>query len=129
MPVQYVIYPKYRLVVTTGENQVTFEEVRSHQDKLLNDPDFRSEFNQLMDGIAIRDFELSSDQIRMIVNRRVFSPTSRRALLVGSTFLYGMGRMLQTYLELSKAASPTNVFYDRASALKWLGIPEDSGLF
>lgn len=129
MPAHYVIYPQYRLVVSTGEGPVTFEEVRAHQDKLLDDPDFNPEFNQLMDGTAATDYALSVDQIKTIVGRKVFSPTSRRAIVVTSTFMYGMGRMLQAYLELSKAASPTSVFPDRESALKWLGVPDGSGLF
>ena len=129
MPVQYVIYPRYGLVVSTGEGRVTFAESRAHQDKLLSDPEFHPEFNQLLDGTAVTDYALSVDEIRIIVGRNLFSPTSRRALVVTSTFLYGIGRMLQTYLELSKAASPTSIFPDRASALKWLEVPEDSGLF
>jgi len=125
MPVQYVVHPQYRLVVTTGEGRVVFAEVRAHQDALLNDPDFDPEFNQLMDGTDVTDFALSADEIRMVVSRRIFSRTSRRALVVTSTLLYGIGRMLQTYLELSKAASPTSIFPDRVSALKWLGVSED----
>ena len=124
MPVQYFIYPQYRLVVTTGRGRVVFAEVRAHQDALLDDPDFHPEFNQLMEGTDVTDFALSADEIRVLTTRKVFSPMSRRALIVGNTFLYGMGRMLQTYHELSETA-PLTIFRDRASALQWLSVPQD----
>jgi len=129
MPVQYVIHTGYRLVVTTGEGRVTFDEVRAHQDRLLNDPDFNPEFCQLMDGTSVADFALSANEIRRVVGRKLFSPMSRRALVVTNKFMYGMARMLSTYYEMSNVSSPMSIFHDRTSALKWLGIPEDSSLF
>ena len=128
MPFQYVIYPQYRLVVSTGEGRFTFEEACAHQDKLLSDPDFHPEFNQLIDGTTVTEYALSVGEIRMLVSRDIFAITSRRSFVVASPFMYGIARMLKTYHEISKGEPPTNIFRDRAEALKWLGIPEDSGL-
>ena len=128
MPVRYVILKDRRLVITTAEGRVTVDEVKAHQDQLLNDPDFNPEFDQLIDGTAITAVDMSVNDIRMAVDRKLFSSTSRRALVATRPFIYGMARMMATYLEMSKAASPASVFRDFPSALKWLGIAEDSGL-
>lgn len=128
MPVRYVIDKERRLVISTGWDRITFDEVRAHQDRLLKDPDFTPEFNQLLDGIEVTNYALSVNEIRMIVQRKLFSPTSRRALVVNSTYLYGMARMLQTFYELSKMASPMSIFHDRDSALKWLGVQGQAAL-
>jgi hypothetical protein len=124
MPVRFVIHKEQRLVITTGEGRLTFDEVKAHQDRLLNDPDFDPDFNQLLDATAVTTMVASEAQVRTVAERKLFSPTSRRAFVVASTFTYGMGRMLQTYNEMSDAASPISIFGDRASALKWLGIAE-----
>jgi len=121
MPVQYTIYKEQRLVVSTGDGRLTFDDVRAHQDRLLSDPDFNPEFDQLMDFTRFTDVDLSVSEIRMAANRKLFSPTSRRALVVAGTFMYGMARMFQAYYEMSKTASPSGVFRDLPSALKWLG--------
>lgn len=122
MPVRYVIDKERRLVISTGWDRVTFAEVLAHQEQLLKNQDFNPEFNQLIDGTGVTDYALSGNEIRMIANRKLFSPTSRRALVVTSTLMHGMGRMFQAYYEMSKAASPMSLFRDRDSALKWLGV-------
>ena len=125
MPVRSVIYRDQRLVVTTEEGRVTFAEMQANQDRLLADPDFNPEFNQLSDATLATDTDLSSNDLRMLYRRKVFEPTSRRAVVAPNAFTYGMARMLQTYVELSKSPLIVEVFRDRASALRWLVIPED----
>jgi hypothetical protein len=125
MPVRSVIYKEQRLVVTIEEGRVTFDDMMANQDRLLNDPDFDPEFNQLSDATLATDTDLSANNVRLLYNRRVFSVNSRRAVIAPSTFVFGMARMLQTYLELSRTAHSVQVFRDRASALKWLGLSED----
>lgn len=122
MPARYTIDKERRLVISTGWDRITFDEAKAHQDQLLNDPDFNPEFNQLLDGTRATDYALSGDQIRFIMNRKLFSPTSRRAFVVTSKYAYGMARMLATYYEMSTEASPMSIFHDQDSALKWLGL-------
>jgi len=124
MPYRYVIDKERRLVVSTGWDCVTFAEAKSHQDQLLRDPDFSPEFNQIVDARTVTALDLSIDEIRTIVNRRIFSPTSKRAFVADRPFVYGMGRMMTTYLEMSKAVSESLMFHDLPSALKWLGLHE-----
>ena len=101
---------------------MTCAEMKAHQDQLLSDPDFKPEFDQLIDATAVTAVEVSVDEIKTLVSRKVLSPESRRAFLAPSPFVYGMGRMMGTYLEMSKAASQVGVFRDLPSALKWLGL-------
>ena len=125
MPVRSVIHKKLRLVVTVEEGRVTFADMRANLDRLLDDPDFDPEFNQLSDATLATDSDLSTDNTRMLFKRKVFSDTARRAVVAPSAFAYGMARMLGTYVELSKNGPIVAVFRDRASALKWLGVSED----
>ncbi len=125
MSVRSVIYKEKRLVVTIEEGLVTFKDMVANHDRLLNDPDFDPEFNQLSDASLATDTDLSSKNIRSLYQRRVFSPASRRAVVAPNAFTYGMARMLQSYVELSRASVSVQIFRDRASALKWLGVSED----
>ena len=125
MPVRSVIYKEQRLVVTIEEGRVTFDDMLANQNRLVNDPDFDPEFNQLSDATLATDTDLSEHNVKMLYNRRVFSSTARRAVVAPTEFTFGMARMLQTYIELSAAPLMVEVFRDRISALKWLGVSED----
>ena len=125
MPVRSVIFKELRLVVTYEEGLVTFAEMRANLDRLASDPDFDPDFNQLSDASLATDSDLSSANVRLLYQRRVFSPTSRRAVVASDKFTYGMARMIQAYVEISKAAVQVQIFRDRASALEWLGVSED----
>lgn len=125
MPVRSAIYKEKRLVLTIEEGRVTFGDMVANQDRLLNDPDFDPEFNQLSDATLATDTDLSASNASTLYERRVFSTTARRAVVAPNAFTYGIARMLQTYVELSKNGPLVAVFRDRASALKWLGVSED----
>jgi hypothetical protein len=121
MPRRYSIDKERRLVISTGSDQLTFAEIKSHQDQLLNDPDFNAEFDQLIDLTAVTSLDISIDEAKIIARRRLFSSTSRRAFVATSPTVFGMGRLMEAYHEMSNAASRVRVFYDLPSALKWLG--------
>lgn len=123
MPCRYVIDKERKLVVSTGWGHVTVDEMMVHDDRLRSDPDFSPEFNQLVDGTAVESVEGTRDEIRSATGRRSpFSPSSRRAFVAASTFVYGMERMVTTYIEMSKTPSLLGVFHDLPSALEWLGL-------
>jgi hypothetical protein len=125
MPVRSVIHKEHRLVVTIEEGRVTFDDMCSNGERLLNDPDFDPEFSQLSDATLATDTDLSPNNLGMLFSHRVFSATARRAVIAPTDFTYGMARMLQTFVELSKNGPLVEVFRDRASALNWLGVSED----
>ena len=122
MPVRYAIDKEQRLVISTGWDCVTFAEAKAHQDQLLGDPDFDPDFSQLLDMRAVTGINLLTDEGKTLANRKVFSKTSRRAWVASNVAIFGIGRMLETYHEMSSEPSQVSVFSDLPSALKWLGL-------
>ena len=125
MPVRYVIDKERRLVITTGEGRVSIGEMKGHQNRLLGDPDFDPSFNQLNDFTTATDVQLSGEEISAFARRDVFSPASRRAIVVSKTLHFGIARQFEMY---HGERSIVRVFYDREEALKWLDIPSVSRL-
>jgi hypothetical protein len=122
MPCRYVIDIGRGLVISTGWDRVTFDEMKAHQDRLLNDPDFDPGFNQLVDGTAVTVLEATPDELKTIVGRRFFSPTSRRAFLASSLPILGMGRLMELYAKRKPGREQVCLFHDRESAMKWLAV-------
>jgi len=129
MPFRYVIDKQRRLVLTTGEGIVTFAEMKSHQDRLIADPDRDLKFNQLIDISTVTELSVSVEEAKLLARRAVFSAESRRAVVASDKSVYGMFRLMQVYHELSAGHSHVGIFYDRDEALKWLGVGEDLGMF
>jgi len=125
MPVHSIIHKQHHLVLTIGEGQVTFWEIKAHQDRLLSDPDFDESFNQLIDATAVTDLDLSGAQAKEIALRRIFSTKSRRAFIAKRPHVFGIGRIMEVYQE-QHAHVEVQVFSEIDAALRWLGLP--SGL-
>jgi hypothetical protein len=126
LPCRYFIDKERRLVISTGWDDVTAEEMQAHQDQLLNDPDLNPEFNQIIDARKVTAVEASSQEIRRLARRNPFSTTSRRAVVATLPAVFGVARMLSSYHELSQKPSQIYCFYDLPSALRWLGFDERS---
>ena len=122
MPFSYVVYSEHRLVISTGSDRVTWEEIRARQDQTKTDPDFNPEFNQIVDLRAVTAFAMTSDQARVLARRMIFSLTSKRAFVAANPAVFGVGRMWEIFTELSENPSQIHVFYDLPSALKWLNL-------
>jgi hypothetical protein len=117
--IRYAIDKQRRLILTTAEGRVTFDDVRDHQGRLLADPDFDASFDQLIDATAATKFEISADQARILAKRCIFSPKSRRAFVATEPHIFGLGRMMEIYREGLEYAD-VHVFYSMDEALKWL---------
>jgi|HubBroStandDraft_4_1064222.scaffolds.fasta_scaffold71008_2 hypothetical protein len=122
MPFSYVVYSEHRLVISTGSDRVTWEEIKERQDQTKTDPDFNPEFNQIVDLRAVANFDMTSDHARLLARRMIFSATSKRAFVAASPAVFGVGRMWEIFTELSENPSQIRVFYDLTSALKWLNL-------
>jgi hypothetical protein len=126
LPVRYTIDKEHRLVLTIGEGCMTFNETKVHQDKLLSDPAFDANFDQLIDVTTATKFDVSPDEAREIALRPIVSPTSRRAFVATELPIYNWGLFMEVY---HGRRALVRVFYDRDDALKWLGVKPDSGHF
>jgi hypothetical protein len=122
MPFSYVVYSEHRLVISTGSDRVTWEEIQARQDQTKTDPDFNPEFNQIVDLRAVTAFAMTSDQARVLARRMIFSLTSKRAFVAANPAVFGVGRMWEIFTEMSDNPSEIRVFYDLPSALKWLNL-------
>jgi hypothetical protein len=124
MPCRYAIDIERGLVISTAWDRVTFAEIKAHQDQLASDPEFCPEFNQLVDAIAVTMVEASIDQVKTIMGRRLFSPTSRRAFVASNLPVLAVGRLIEMYIGMAGEREKASVFHDRMAALQWLGLED-----
>jgi hypothetical protein len=124
MTVRYSIDKQRRLVLVTAEGCVMFDDVRGHQDRVLADPEFDASFDELIDATRVTQLDVSSDELRTLALRRIFSLKSRRAIVATKPHIFGMGRMAEAYNENAGYAE-VEVFYSMEAALKWLGREEE----
>lgn len=122
MPIGYAIAKERRLVITTASGRVTFNEFRIYHDRLLNDPNFDPEFNQLLDGTAVTLLDITIDEAKKIIERKVFSAASRRAIVANRSDTFVITRVAQNHLAALNTPSRIHVFSDVPSALKWLDL-------
>jgi len=124
LPFSYVVYKKHRLVVSTGTGRVTYDEIKARQDQTKGDPDFNSDFNQIVDLRAATTVDLTVDQARELASRNIFSPTSLRAFIATTPAVFGMGRMWESYTEIAQKTSQIRIFSNLLSAIDWLGLKD-----
>lgn len=122
MPARYVIFKERRLVVSLGWGRLTFADFRSQQGALAQDPDFDPTFDQLVDVSEVSSLALSVEEAKTIATRGIFKPTSKRAVFATDPDIFGMGRMMDVYHSMATGRDKVRVFYDRESALRWLGL-------
>jgi hypothetical protein len=96
--------------------------MEAHQEQLLGDPDFKPEFNHLMDARKVTVVDASVDQIKTLVWRKLFSPNSRRAWVAVEPDVFAIFRMATAYNAMSDARSNLHAFYSLSLALEWLGV-------
>ncbi len=101
---------------------MTFSEVKECQDRTRTDPDFSSDFHQIVDMRAVTSFHMTASDVRMLARRMMFSSVSKRAFVASSPYVFGMGRMWQAFIELSEHPSEVRVFDNLRSALRWFDL-------
>jgi len=118
MSVKYSIDQSQRLIVSVGEGIVGFGDIQDHQNRLLADPDFDPAFDQLIDASRVTSLVLTTDEVKTIASRRVFSPGSLRAFVAVRPYIFGLGRMMEVYHE---DIGQVHIFDSMDEALSWLG--------
>lgn len=123
MPAFYKIDKERRLVMTTASGVLTMAEALGHQTKLLQDPDFDPSFSQLMDLTQVATFEVSISDVRKLAQPKVFSPDSRRAILVDNDYAFGAARVFETLRDIA-GEKGIRVFRNLEEALDWVLFTE-----
>ncbi len=119
MPAFYKIDRENRLVMTTASGVFTLADILAHEEKLRLDPDFDPSFSQLLDASHITKLEITSEHIRRLAQDSLFSPDSRRALLVSNDAAFGLARMFEILRE-SAGDTGIEVFRSLDEALEWV---------
>jgi hypothetical protein len=119
MPAFYKIDKDHGIVMTTASGVLTLADGLAHQEKILNDPEFDPSFSQLLDFTQVTRIELRSEDVRTLARRSIFSPDSRRAILVRDSLAYGMARMFESYRE-NFGEKGIRIFHSLDDALAWL---------
>lgn len=121
MPAWYKIDRDHRFVMSTGSGTLTKEDMLGHQDRLLKDPEFDPEFSQLLDFTHVSKIEVDERDIRLLARRSVFSPQSRRAVLVTDQ---RARELLKLFENLRAAVGERNIrsFQTLDDAIEWLAL-------
>lgn len=122
MPARYVILKDRRLVISIGWGQLTFADFRAQQDAFPSDPEFDPTFDQLVDVSEVDHLQLTTAQAKTVAARGIFRSASRRAVIAKDPSIFGTARMMDAYHSITTGREMVRVFYDRESALSWLGI-------
>ncbi len=123
MPADFYIDVPRRMVFSHGRGILTFPEVRSHMERLLKHPDFRPEFNQLLDFRQVSEVALTAEEIRSLAEKNVFSPKSLRAFVITTDLHFGLVRMFGAYREIA-GEHGIMIFRELAPALQALDLTE-----
>jgi hypothetical protein len=110
--------------MSTLSGVFTLADGLAHQEKLLKDPDFNSNFSQFLDCTHLTKVELRPEDVRRLAQRSIFSSDSHRAILVASDLTFGFARMFMMFRE-TQGEKGIRVFHSRDEALYWV-LPENT---
>jgi hypothetical protein len=119
MPAYFKIDKERRLVMSTAAGVLTLADALTHQESLLRDPDFDPSFSQLIDFTHVTNVEFEAEGVRRLAQKAIFSPDSRRAILVASDLVFGFSRMFEIYREAA-GEKGIHVFRNLDDALEWV---------
>jgi hypothetical protein len=123
VPASYQIDKLRRLVVSTASGFLTAADILAHQRKLQVDADFDPACSQIVDCTAVTGIDLSPDDVRSVTAATIFSPHSRRAVVVATDEQFGFARMFKMMRE-AQGEYGIRIFRDRNEALHW-ALPDE----
>ena len=110
-----------RVVFTHAVNPLTVAQVADHRVRLCQHPLFDPQFNQIISFLDVVDVELSANQLRGLAKAAVFSAQSRRAFIVPSDLLFGMGWMFAAHRDYAGEPYIT-IVRSVSEAADWVGV-------
>ena len=120
MSVSFEIDVPDRLVRVRVTGPVSDTDLLDADDELRADPRFEAGFDELIDTSDAVEESLSVDALRELARRPpLFSPESRRAVVVRTDRGYGLARIFQ--LRRGDVAGEIQIFRSLAHAEHWLG--------
>src|ERR1700756_5115634 len=99
MPALSVIDEPNRVVFSLAHGVFTYSDCMANMDRLIANPRFNPNFNQIFDFTDMTALSISPEQIEQLAKRSIFSAKSRRAYVVSSDLHFGMSRMYSALRE------------------------------
>jgi len=124
MPADFYIDAKHGIVYSKATGVLDRAAVLDHMDRLSQHPEFRPEFNQLLDFRETTKVDLTAEQVQALAMRRIFSERSKRAFVVSSDLQYGLSRVFEAYRNLA-GEKGIRIFREMSQALSLLGLPAE----
>lgn len=108
-----------RLVITRAEGFLALKDLEEKQKALLHYPDFDPLFDHLFDMSGVTSVEdIRTSELERLASVRIFSISSRRAIVAPGDLVYGFSRMYEVF---SKSTEENYaVFRNNEDALEWL---------
>jgi len=117
MPASYRIDKVGRLVLTTLSGTLVDSDIEGLTQRLMRDPNFSPEYDELIDCTQVSKFQLSRDFFSNTQDRQPFSQAARRAVIAPSDVAFGTSRVFQAW----QPEASVEVFRTRQEAEDWLG--------
>lgn len=119
MPAFYVIDKDRKAVFSSGKGMLTAADLMGHQERILKDPEFDPTYSQLLDFSGITGIEITSEDVRRLAQKNVFSSDSRRAFVVQDDLQYGLARMFEIHRDIA-GETGIRVFRTLDEAMNWI---------
>ena len=102
MPIETVIDPARKVVLTTCIGVLTISEVAEACTQLARDPAFDREFSHLNDLTGVSGLHLSVPEMKHFIVQRLdpFSENSKRVFVASEPLVFGMARLYESLLDL-----------------------------
>ena len=123
MSAYYKIDKERRLVMSSGSGVLTKEDVLGHMDRLSKDPDFDPHFSQLADFTQLTETAIGPEDIRLFARVDLFSPNSRRAMVVKDDLQFGLLRMFEIHRDLN-GETGIRIFRNFDEAMEWIAVKD-----
>jgi hypothetical protein len=119
MPAFFKIDKDRKLVMRTLAGVATLADGLAHQENLRKHADFDPRFHQLIDCTHTTKIEFTHEDMQRLARDSLFSPNSRRAILVSDDVAFGLARMFEM-LRDTMGEQGIRVFRNLDEALEWV---------
>ena len=121
MPVILKINPQKRVVQSTFFGVVTDQELLNHTQTIASHPDFRAEFNEIVDLTMVTDLQVSPAAMQELAGRAsVFQPAAKHVIVAPKDFSFEKAEQFKRMAEKNR---PTlRVARTAAEAYEILGL-------
>ncbi len=124
MPIHSEILKSRKLIVTKVEGFLTLKEFTRKQKLLSEDPEFDPGHDHLFDMSGVTGVEdITASMLKDISSVRIFSESSRRAVVAPGDLEFGLSRMYEVFSHSTD--DNFSVFRNVEDALAWLERRQD----